>query len=487
MASRNNKNKAGGIVFGPLLVIASVAALWKNETRFDYHRAARNTEAAVALGRIDPGRNVSYTGEMNRDLTLPGTYIETFTGYLAVRRQAEIYCWHRDEDDDGHVTWSRRWMNRVESNSRNSGLRQELHSGRILPPSYRVGDLEVVSELIEFVDSREEIPPGPLPRTEAGARLALEGAYLILRKKRSDDLGDERLSYRGIPVPPVATWFGQFVNGRGIADTSEKRSGWIHTLVRDTGVLHHLVAGDRKVALRTMKRHIERLKWTVRGIGSAFVVLGLLTLFSSLLRFLYVIPVVGRIAESGAFLLALLVGLPLAATTIGIGFLAGNPWFLLPIVGLLALGGVFLARFSRRRRSTEARSKEQLDTEYGHALQPAEVKKLEYREMAGMLATGGRAMGEAETKTLDRFARKSGIESEERENLLAEVRGSPPTGESVESHLRKLIRLSVADAKLTPQEVRSIREAASLAGYDRSAFRQLMAEVSRMAEVQRGS
>ena len=181
MASSKKKSKAGGIIVGPIFVFLGLSALWKNETRFDYHKAAAKTTAGASLETMVPSANHSYTGRMNEELSLPGKYIKTFTGYWIVKRAAEIYAWDRDEDSDGDVTWSRRWMSSVESNSRNRDLRQELQSGRLLPQSYEVEDLEVSSDKIEFVDSWVDVAPGPLPKTEYGDELEIAGDFLMLR------------------------------------------------------------------------------------------------------------------------------------------------------------------------------------------------------------------------------------------------------------------------------------------------------------------
>lgn len=486
MASRK-KNKGGGLIVGPVLIVAAMSALWKNETRFDYHKAALKTGHASILAEMESGRNASYTGEMDQSLELSGTYIATFTGYLTVDRSAQIYCWERDEDDDGDVTWSKRWMTSVESNSRNSGIRQELKSGSLLPPAFQLGELPISSRKIEFVDPRVSVPPGPLPKTKEGERLAVDGDYLLLRKGQPDRLGDERISYRAIPVPATATWFGRFEGGEGTADLREQRSGFINSIIRNTGVLHHLVAGERDEALETMKKHLQKLKWIVRGIGTALVVFGMIFLFSSVVRFLYNIPLIGRVAEAGAILLAVAIGVPLALLTIALGFVAGNPLLLIPIIAIVLAAIWLLTRLSRRQREKGEAVKQQLDSEFGHALGSGEMKQLEYREMASLLASGGSGIGAAGEKALDRFARKSGIEKEERATLLEEVRETPAVGESAEIHLRNLIRLAVADARLTPQEVRSIREAAGLAGYDRQQFRQLMSEVGEMADARKAT
>lgn len=481
MASRT-KTKAADYIRGPILTVVAVSALWKNETRFDYFKAASNAVHAPSLPQSSEERVLSYTGDMDQSLELSGQYIETFTGYLIVYRSAWIYCWDREQDDDGFVTWSMEWMSSVENNSRNKGVEQKLKSGRLLPPNYQVGDLTVNSKKLEFVDSRETILPGPLPKTAEGAGLGVAGRYLFLRKGRPDGLGNEIIGFQAIPVPPTATWFGRFSGGKGVADTREERHGMINRLIQDSGILHHLVAGERDVALITIRRDVKRLKWIVRGLGTFFVVLGLLDFFTTFLRFLYPIPVIGRIAETGDTLAALILGLPLAVGTIVIGFAAENPQFLIPILLGLIAGIWLLVYLAKKQQKTGQAIRQSLEAEQGQALETNDLKKLEYREMAGLLASSENPIGTKEIKTLDAFAKKNGFEAEERATLLQEAQDTPPPLDKAELHLKNLIRLALADAVLTPQEVRSIREAATQAGYSRSGFRKLMAEVSKQAE-----
>ena len=151
------KNKKGGgcalIVIGPMLVFFSIAALWKNETRYDFHKAARKTTPVADANAANENMLLSLTGDMDQGLTMRGKYVEEFRGYLTVQRNAEIYAWDRDEDD-GEVKWSRRWMSHVESNSRNNGIRQQLNSGNFNPPRYSVGDLEVDDEFITITTAK---------------------------------------------------------------------------------------------------------------------------------------------------------------------------------------------------------------------------------------------------------------------------------------------------------------------------------------------
>jgi len=310
MADRN-RNSWMGVLIGPAITFLALAVLWKNETRFNFYAAANKTTAVQNPDDAADGQQLSVTGEMDRELTMTGDYVERLTGYLRVSRQAEIYAWDKDKDSDDHVTWRREWMSRVESNSRNNGIHQTLSSKTFLPDSYRVGQLKVQTDKIEFVDATELLDLGQLELVNT--KLVREGGFFYLHKSglasaevsaptSGQQLGDERIRYRGIPVPDTATYFGKYQSGQGVADLSNQRTGWVNLLIQDTGVLHHLVAGDRPQALFSMKAYLGRLKWIVRGIGTVASVVGVMILFSSIFGFLYGIPVIGRVAEAGAVL-----------------------------------------------------------------------------------------------------------------------------------------------------------------------------------------
>ena len=133
--AKEKKNRWAGVIFGPGLVLLSVMALWKNETRFDYHRAAASTHEVASLSDAQAGQQFSFTGPMDQQLTFPGEYVDSFTGKLIVYRTAQIYAWDEDKDDDG-TTWRLRWMSHVEHNSRNSGVRQVLLSKNFLAKAW---------------------------------------------------------------------------------------------------------------------------------------------------------------------------------------------------------------------------------------------------------------------------------------------------------------------------------------------------------------
>ena len=466
------KNRLAGIIFGPILVLCGLCAIWKNETRFDYHRSASRTQEVLSFDQASPADLISITGAMNRELTMPGEYVDTFTGYLAVKRHAEIFAWDKETSDD-RVTWNKEWMGSLESNSRNSDLRQDLHSKRFLPPEYEVGDLKITSDKIEFVDSNQSIAAGGLTLKRSDLELEADD-HLYLRKGGEDQLGDERISYSGVAIPETATYFGKLGSQQGVPDTTHERTGLISQIIQDSGILHHIVAGEREVALTTMKAHIGRLKWIVRGIGTACVVFGFLILFGTVIGVLFHIPFVGRIAEIGTFVLALAFGLPLALITMSVAYVIAHPIMLAIIV--LSIAAVFF-KLRQRGKSSQVELKSRLDKDYGRVLDLSDLKELEFIQLAQLAASDSR-ISEGEEKFLHQWARKHRWADSKVEELLVKAKaqsdGADVASQTDEEHVLTLIRLALADGSMSQYEMKSIRKVANKNGFDDSKIRGLL-------------
>lgn len=466
------KNRWGGVVMGPVVVVMALLALWKNETRFDYHRAASETSPIVSpTDVVAAGRGISFTGAMDPWLTMSGEYVEAFSGYLMVDRSAEIYAWDRESNDD-RVTWNLEWMSSLENNSRNSGISQVLSSRRFLPVEYWVGDLRVDPEHVQFVDPEEAIDPASLDVVRRN--LTLEGGYLYLRKHEADNLGDERVHYSGVPVPETATYFGLLGDDGGLADKSQQRSGFIAGIINDTGVLHHIVAGDRDTALATMKAHLIRLKWIVRGGGTFAVVMGFYIFFATIFGVLLHIPIIGRLAAMGSFLVALVIGLPLALVVVVLSYLVAHP-LLLAVVAGVAMVVCVVAR--QRGQSSQRTLKRSLDAQFGHALSAREMEDLEFVELA-QLARSEDGISADEAKFLRRWARQHKWDGPRFDAMLARAMEERSAGTSTnEHHLLNLIHIALADGRVTAGEFKAIQRAARRLGYTGAAVREMIGRV----------
>ena len=478
--AKREKNRWMGIFFGPAVTFFALFALWKNETRFDYYRAAAGTEAVDSPANASSGQLISLTGPMDQRLTMNGDYVESFVGFLKVYRSSEIYCWDREKDSDDDVRWRKRWMSSVENNSRNNGIRKTLSSKTFHPSQYEVGELAVTSDMIEFVDGSDSISPQSLTKTREDFRVG--NGHFFLRKHGGniDKLGDERVSYSGVKVPAKATYFGKFESQKGTADTSHQRTGFINGIIGDTGILHHIVAGDRDTALATMKSHIARIKWIVRGIGTAATVAGFFILFATIVGFLFHIPFIGRIAESGSFLLALALGLPLAFLVIVSSYLIAHPLILAVIVALVA-GGIYFIR--ARGKASQEVMQLQIQEQFADELEVFSLKELEFLELA-QLAMSDAKFGDEERAFLKEWGRKHGWSESKFEEMVDKAgqrRGAEQSEVSNDQHLMNLIRIALADGSLSQYEIKTIRATAENLGYDNATIREMMRRVRESA------
>ncbi len=444
------KKEAGPVafLFGFGLIVALVLVLWANENRFDYHKAAKSRTWVADCTSLKPGSSFAFTGSLPKELTLADTYLSDITGYLVVYRKAEIYCWDREKDSEGVVTWRKRWMSSVQDNSRNSDITQTLRSGSLLAKAYTLGELTIDQKDLHFVDKKQPIQPTDWPRTQEANHLVAEDRYLMHYPDSMDDLGSERLSWQGIPLAPKLTYFGNFSGTQAVADRTEQRDGFITSLIGDSGLLHHLVSGERNAALSTMKSHLAFRSRLTRGIGSAAMVLGFLLLLAPIRKLLSSIPLIGPLANAGIFVVALTLGLGLSAIVIVTGFFFSQPWLLaLVLIGLIAL---LLIAFQRRR-------------------QQANLQKVVVAEQAQMGDGSNPSLSDQRAEQLQTF----------RKNSYASPMPSSPDRDSPnpEPTLKSLIRLALADQHIDRKEMQEIRAAAKDAGIKPKNFRRFMQEV----------
>ncbi len=477
MARNKKNNPLVGLIIGPVLVGLSVMVLWQNEHRFDYHKAARQTVAVTEVAALQPEQVFSYTGSMDKDLTLEGRYVDSFKGYLTIRSRAEIYAWHEDEDDEGHVEWRMQWMSRLESNERNQGITKQLSSNTYLPAAFYVSDLTINTKQLGFVDRFESIAPSSLRLSAVGQESGLETDedYFYLNKGKEDQLGDERISYRGLPVPAVATYFGKYGNEEAIAHEVVTREGLVSAIIQDTGLLHHLVAGERDGALFTMKAHLQRVKMIVRAVGTAANCFGWMIFFSVFTRLLIHVPLVGPLLQGGVALLGLVLGLVVSVLTIVAGFLTHQPWILLAI----ALGaGSLIVLLRRNARRSQNAQRSSLEAQLGETLTPERVKELEFIELVRLAEVDDQSNVE-EAKYLRNWATHHGWDEAKIEHLLQRAKldssAGPAPGDS-RSHLLQLIQLAMADGDLDEKEMKTIRKAARDVGCKRGELSRLIGQ-----------
>ena len=332
------------VLLGPGLVIAGMLALWENEGRFDYYKAAKNT-VAVTDPYKDAGESVSFTSKLNTRIPIHGEYLNKFVSYHMVSRHAKIYSWERRRK----TGYSLGWHSSVQNNERNSGLQQKLTSKKFYPGRYELGGMKIARENIHFADESTPIPLSSLQLTSKGRSLRLQQQpnHLYLSKGRSDNLGDERVSYRGIPNTPVASYFGVVLSGVGVGHQFEANTGIISKVIANDGILHHLVNGNREQALKTINADFKRVVLYTRIGGTVAIILGIHVFLSSFTSLLYRIPLLGGLIETGVLLVSAVIGLPIAGIVIATSMFFHNLFnIVLPLV-IMFLGARYLIKRSK--------------------------------------------------------------------------------------------------------------------------------------------
>lgn len=360
----NRNSSIGNLIFGPILLCVAILCLWANEGRFDHSEAARQTLAIPSPGQANANRTISYTGTP-RESVIQGKYVTQFTGYYQVNGIAEIYSWKRREDSDGHVDWSKGWYVNLEHNNRNRGLTQQLEHVRLRAEQYQLDDLVIRPEQLHFVDSSVSVPLHTLQLSGLGKSLGLQpgqDCFYLRKSNTADPLGDERLRYAGVPTSETATYFGLVRDSVAEGKQFEYNHGFIARIIQDDGILHHLANGTRTAALETIESHFQKLKWTIRLLGTAAIILGLILFFSKFLHFIIAIPLLGNFVGGAVFLISLGLGLAISITTIVTGFLFHNPWTV--VLLLLAVGG-FVFYFIRSKNKAKTNAQRNLQPQQG--------------------------------------------------------------------------------------------------------------------------
>ena len=344
MAEGKN-NLIGRILFPPCIVFAGIVALWENEGRFNYAQEASDATVIASPAEALPDTTISITGKLDTEIPIAGEYIDQFMGYHVVSRSAEIYAWDRHEDNEGRETGKKEWQHSLEGNSRNRELQQTLRSRSLYPPTYRLGDLTIEPSRIHFVDAYSNISISNMTLNNAGLKAGLQtrGNYFYKRAPGAagegiTELGDERISYSGVRNAPTASYFGLITGGIANGKQFEISQSFMSAIIQNDGILHHLVNGEREPALQTMKSHFTRLKWIVRGGGTAAIIIGIYMFFRFFVNLLYRIPLLGDVISAGVFLISLVLGLTIAIIVMTFSILIHHPFMVtLPLVLIIGI------------------------------------------------------------------------------------------------------------------------------------------------------
>jgi hypothetical protein len=347
---RRNENRSSpfmNVIFGLGLFLGSFVLLYLNEGRVDLSTIGKDSIPinAAEVDGDNQGALVAAAGELHSDEQLGDPELLTSSDYLQLERQAEMYAWEedRDEDEDGNVSYdySRRWTSDPEnSNSFHNS------NGHFNPPmryreetftvdSVAVGAFRLDPDELFFMEKEEvRLREGMLRQGR------LEENYIFIGEGELDDpeVGDLRIKYEAFYNGQEGTVFGE-QDERGIRPYTHN----------DGTTLYRAYPSDRETALESMHTEYLTLLWGARLGGLVMMWVGMMLIVSPLTNLLGYLPLVGDAGRAVISFFAFVVAFFLSAITIVVSALLHNPIALAVVLLVFIVSGLVLWRVMGRR------------------------------------------------------------------------------------------------------------------------------------------
>ncbi|MGK0155002.1 MAG: hypothetical protein ACI9SE_001962 [Neolewinella sp.] len=489
--NNESRNGRGDLALTAIGVLGGILALWENEGRFDYSAAAHDAEVISSHKLADPDRTIAITDALKTDIRIEDSYVEPILGYHIVERTAEIYSWHHSTGENSK--WTLDWYTYLESNTRNSEQKKLIGDQRSPAKDYQLGELKINPANIHFADSYQAIQPSSLRLGAKGEEVALEaegGAfYKRVGARGTDTLGDERITYSGIPNAATATYFGLIADGVGVGKNFEIETSIISSLIKNDGILHHIVNGEHDQALATVASDYSSLMWMVRLGGTLAIMIGIYTALSSLVNLLYGIPLLGQLVRGGVLLVSAVLGLVIALITIVTSLIVHHPVFVaLPL--LLAIGAYVALRMRSKQakenagqtlsRMTATMASER-DAADGGSETGSDAVENALRNLAAMAAADGK-LDKREQKFLVRWGEQHGLSKQQVETLFKQQMMSKQQPKvSSRDDLVVITCLALADGRISTKELRLLRSLGTGLGMTNDDMQSMILEVESAA------
>jgi len=338
-----------GALIGVLLVIGSIVLLWWNEGRAveaitALDRGARQVAEAKA-DSVDPGNDgklIHVSGAMATKAPARDDAFGVSGGdLLRLKRTVEMFQWTEQKSTTTHknfggsetkettYSYHKEWTDHAVDTSH---FREA--NGHQNPP------LPVRSQIFDSSDARlgpYRIDRALLDHVSAFTALSPQAANLPAGYRKTGDalyrgsdesspaIGDVRIHYAAVPAQTMSLVAAQ--NSGGVLAPYRGGDGYTIGLA-ETGFV-------TAAAMFKDKAHEEGiLTWILRAVGFVLMLIGLALMTSPLSVLVGVIPLFETLVGAGAFLLALIVAVPLTLIVIAAAWIAHRP---LIGVGLIAV------------------------------------------------------------------------------------------------------------------------------------------------------
>jgi hypothetical protein len=347
-----------GALIGVVLVIASIVLLWWNEGRAVTAIRALDQGAhhlvevnATAVDGAAEGKLVHLSGTMQT--TKPardGAFGVGGDNLLRLRRTVEMYQWteqkssHSQKNFGGSETttttysYHKEWSEHAKDSSRfheTEGHRNPpmpINSTTIDASDVKLGAYRVDHGLLTEVTAFARFDPAPEAKLPPGYRSAGDFLY-----RGQDDanpaIGDVRVHYSAVVSQTMSA----------VAAAS---AGTLAPFYAANGYKIALAEPGVVPSTQMFKEKAQEesiLTWLLRVVGFLLMLLGLFLMANPLSVVLGVIPVLEGIAEIGAFLVALIVAVPLTLIVIAAAWITHRPLLGTAMIAV-GLGLAFLLR-----------------------------------------------------------------------------------------------------------------------------------------------
>lgn len=349
-----------GALVGFALFLGSFALLYWNEGRaVDAIRAlddGAGLVAAAAADRADPalqGRLVHVSGTLAAGGAVRDpTFRVGGDGLARLHRTVEMYQWKEHSETTTHKTlggsetkettykyekvWSETAIDSGSFKRKDGHLNPAMtvHSATFDAPNVKLGayrlDPKVLAKLSAFTPLEPDAGGAAPPRDYRRAgEMLYRGASV-----ETPAIGDLRIRFTAVALQPVSVVAAQ------AGDTLAPFTG------RNDYVINLIEPGSvPAAAMFSHAKHEEAiLTWILRAVGFVLMLVGLWLINSPLSTLLGVIPLLEDIAAAGAFVIALLLAVPLTLLTIAIAWIAHRP-----LIGVALLVAGVAAAIALRR------------------------------------------------------------------------------------------------------------------------------------------
>jgi len=346
----------GGVIIGIILIPLCIWGLWSNEGSKDLSELAKKS-VVVASDSVDSSKDgvfASVSGKLVSEEQIGDDPFMVPGPYITLDRSAEMYAWkettssteEKDTVGGGSTTkttytYSKEWTSSpATSSSFEYPAEHENPTKSVDDASYKVSAATIGAYTINpetiSLPGGDKVDVKPADGIQGFFK---NGRYLYNREgaNSAPQVGDMRISFTALKNGASVTALGKLNAGAIESYTDESFTEGQRTLYR-------VFLGTREDAIATLHFEYVLWIWVIRILGILGLWLGLGLLVDPIVKILDVVGVIGSVADGIMGFVNFFLALAIGGTTIIIGMLFHNIYFLILIIVLIIAGVVYYLR-----------------------------------------------------------------------------------------------------------------------------------------------